>query len=209
MKTLLLTSAGMQVKDEIVNILPKPPSQIKLAHIVTATNVVKDAPWRDRDETKLIEAGFQVKNIDIVGKTGQELMILLRDSDVIYVQGDDPYYLLKHVKASGFDTVVKDLIQKGKMYIGVSAGTYIACPSMEMALWKKPNRPRYGLTRDESCMNLIPFLVCVHYEPKFKNVVKQGMQRTTYPVKILTDDQALLVQNDHIQLVGQGSEVAL
>lgn len=209
MKTLLLTSAGMQVKDEIVNILPKPPSQIKLAHIVTATNVVKDAPWRDRDETKLIEAGFQVKNIDIVGKTGQELRILLRDSDVIYVQGGDPYYLLKHVKASGFDTVVKEFIQKGKMYIGVSAGTYIACPSMEMALWRKPNRPRYGLTRDESCMNLIPFLVCVHYEPKFKNVVKQGMQQTTYPVKILTDDQALLVLNDHIRLVGKGTEVVV
>lgn len=209
MKTLLLTSAGMQVKDEIVNILPKPPSQIKLAHIVTATNVVKDAPWRDRDETKLIEAGFQVKNIDIVGKTGQELRILLRDSDVIYVQGGDPYYLLKHVKASGFDTVVKEFIQKGKIYIGVSAGTYIACPSMEMALWRKPNRPRYGLTRDESCMNLIPFLVCVHYEPKFKNVVKQGMQRTAYPVKILTDDQALLVLNDHIRLVGKGTEVVV
>jgi hypothetical protein len=31
MITLLLTSQGLQVKDEILKILPKPPNEIKLA----------------------------------------------------------------------------------------------------------------------------------------------------------------------------------
>lgn len=36
--TLLLTSAGMTVADEIYKILPKPINEIKLVHIVTAAN---------------------------------------------------------------------------------------------------------------------------------------------------------------------------
>jgi len=34
---LLLTSAGTNVKDEILKILPKPPNELKLAHIITAS----------------------------------------------------------------------------------------------------------------------------------------------------------------------------
>lgn len=209
MKTLLLTSAGMQVNEEILKILPKPPSQIKLAHIVTATNLIQDAPWRIKDEMKFAKIGFQVKTIDIAGKTKTELRSGLRDKDIIYVQGGDPYYLLKHVKESGFDIIVKELIKEGRLYVGVSAGTYIACPTMEMALWKKPNRPRYGLAKDESCMRLVPFLICVHYKSKYKSMIQQGAGHTVYPVKILTDDQALLVLNDHIRLVGKGAEVVV
>ena len=37
MKTILLTSAGMDIKDEILKILPKPANQVKIAHIITAS----------------------------------------------------------------------------------------------------------------------------------------------------------------------------
>jgi len=42
MKTLLLTSQGLQVEDEILKILPKSPSKLKLVHITTASKDEKD-----------------------------------------------------------------------------------------------------------------------------------------------------------------------
>jgi hypothetical protein len=42
MKTILLTSAGMNVKEQILKILPKPANQIKLAHIITASKAEED-----------------------------------------------------------------------------------------------------------------------------------------------------------------------
>lgn len=209
MRTLLLTSSGTQVKKEILKILPKPPSYLKIAHIITATNPIGRAPWKDKDERVLKEMGFQIELLDIEGKTKPELEKLLADKDIIFVQGGDPYYLLNQVKKTGFDKVSKRLINNGVIYISVSAGTYIACPTMEMALWRKPNRPRYGLADNEPCMNLIPFLISVHYESKFKTAVKQGIKNTKYPVKILTDDQAILVKGNKIQIVGKGKEIKL
>ena len=134
---------------------------------------------------------------------------MLKDYDVIYVQGGDPFYLLEQVKLSGFDKVVKDLVKQGTIYIGVSAGSYIACPTIEMALWKKPRRPRYGLSKKETAMDLVPFLINANYQPSQGSAIKKGSLTANYPVRILTDKQALLVRDDVVTLVGDKKEIKL
>ena len=208
-QTLLLTSAGMRMQDEILKLLPKSPAQTKLAHIITASNEVSPHPWRDNDKKAMLKLGIQVEDIDIKGKTESELRLILKGKDVIYVQGGSPYYLLKHVKESRFDKVVKDLVNKGILYIGASAGSYIACPTIEQALWKKPRRNRHGLIDKEPAMGLIPFLIVAHYEPKFKKDVETGITKTKYPVRVLTDDQAILIKDGKEKLVGKGREIKL
>jgi len=208
-RTLLLTSAGMRMQNEILKLLPRPPAETNLAHIITASNEVNPHPWRDNDKKEMIKLGIQVEDIDIKGKTESELRLILKDKDVIYVQGGSPYYLLKYVKESGFDKVVGDLINKGVLYIGASAGSYITCPTIEQALWKKPRRNRHGLPADEPAMNLVSFLIAVHFKPKFKKNIKIGIGKTKYPVRILTDDQAILVKDGKAKLVGKGKEIRL
>lgn len=209
MKTLLLTSQGMQVKDEFVKILPKPASEIRLAHVITASNNMRPRAWLNHDRNILCSMGIHVEDIDVEGKTIDEVRKMLSDKDVIYVQGGDTYYLLKCVKESGFDIVVKELISRGVIYVGVSAGTYIACPTIEQTLWKKPDRNRHGIRDDEPAMGLIPFWVYVHYEPHLAEIVQEGIHRTNYPIRILTDEQALLVKDDVVTLVGNGEETKL
>ena len=193
------------MQDEILKLLPKSPAKTKLAHIITASNEVNPHPWRDNDKEAMLKLGIQVEDIDVKGKTENELRRILKDKDVIYVQGGSPYYLLKYVKESGFDKVVKDLINKGVLYIGASAGSYIACPTIEQALWKKPKRNRHELADDEPAMNLVPFLIVAHYEPKFKKDVEAGIAKTKYPVKVLTDSQAILVKNGKTKLLSSPS----
>lgn len=208
MKTLLLTSAGMNVKEEILKILPKPANQTKVAHIITASKVEVDLSYLEKDSQIMKEVGLDIENIDIEKKSEKELRIILKDKDIIYVQGGNAFYLLKHTRASGFDRVVKESINRGVIYIGVSAGSYIACPTIEMATWKHQDRDRAGLT-DLTALNLVPFLVTVHYEPKYRDILKKAIAKSKYPVKILTDNQALLIRGNTVQLVGKGDEVKI
>lgn len=212
MKTLLLTSAGFrtpELQKDLLKILPKSPSQIKVAHILTASKVSPDRAFVDRERKVLSDIGFNAEEVDIEGKYPQELRNLLGSKDIIYVQGGNTYYLLKHVRESGFDGVVKDLIEKGVIYIGVSAGSYIACPTIEMTTWKSSDDDRFGVT-DLTGMGLVPFLVCVHYNrEKYREGLAEGIKASKYPVKILTDEQALLVRDGEVKLIGTGEEVKI
>lgn len=207
MKTLLLTSAGFEVKDEIIKILPKPPKELKLVHITTAS---KDEISNNyvKNETRLMKKlGFQVAEGDIAGLNESGVRTLLRDVDIIYVQGGNTYWLLKYIKESGFDKVVKELVEKGVIYIGVSAGSYIAGPSIEQSNWKHDHE-KYGLS-DLTGMSLVPFMLFVHYIPEYKKLLQEKITKTDYEFKILTDDQAILVQGENYKLVGQGSEIKI
>lgn len=206
MKIILLTSAGMDVKEEVLKILPKPANQIKIAHIITASKVEENLSYLGKENKIIRELGFDVENVDIEGKNQEELYVLLKDKDVIYVQGGNTFYLLKYVKESGFDKVVKELIERGVIYIGVSAGSYIACPTIEMANWKHQDRNTVGL-KDLTGLNLVPFLLSVHFKPEYASILKREISSSKYPVKILTDEQAILIKDNEIKLVGRGKEV--
>lgn len=208
MKTLLLTSAGMELKEEILKILPKPATKIKLAYIITASNPEEDKTYLIRDEKLIKEAGFDVENIDIEGKNENELRELLKDKDIIYVQGGNTFYLLKYVRESGFDKIVEDLIDKGAIYIGVSAGSIIMGPTIETAGWKNLDKNIVGL-EDLSALNLVPFNIFVHYEEKYKEIIKAETAKSKYPLRILTDEQAFLVKDEQIFLVGKRKEIRI
>lgn len=208
MKTLLLTSAGMHVKDEILKILPKSPQEIKIAHIITASNVDENPDYVREEEKAFQEVGFQYENISLENKAADELRELFVDKDVVYVQGGNTFYLLKHVRLSGFETVVKEFIERGGIYIGASAGTVIAAPTIEIASWEGIDKNDVGL-EDLTAMNLIGFHIFVHYDDSFEDLVREETSYTFLPVSIITDDQAILVQNDKISLVGKGKEVVL
>ena len=212
MRTLILSSAGVRfptLRKELLKILSKPPSKVKLAHITTASKVETDTAYVDGDRSVFREIGFQAEDIDIGGKTERELKKVLAGKDVIYVQGGNTFYLLREIRSSGFANVIKPLLDKGTVYVGVSAGTYVACATIEMQEWKRAQDDHYGLT-DLTGMGFVPFLISVHFNrEKYREKVKEGIKKASLPVRILTDDQALLIKGNSVTLVGTGKEIKL
>lgn len=211
-KTIILTSAGFktpQLQKDLLEFLPKPPKQLKLAHIITASKVSENTGFVDRERKVLKDLGFRIEEFDIEGENEKSLMRKFSGKDIIYVQGGNTFYLLKQVRQSGFEKVVEGLIEKGVIYIGVSAGSYIACPTIEMAVWKNTDRSHYGLGNLKA-MNLVPFLVSVHCNrEKYREGLREGIAKANYPVRILTDEQALLIRGDKVKLIGSGEEVKI
>ncbi len=203
MTKILLTSAGMNMGKEIHTILPKPSRELKLAHIITASTPEVNKEYVIKDRERMMTMGFDVENIDIEGKSEDTLRKILENKDIVYVQGGDTFYLLKQVQSSGFDTIVKEHVNKGKLYIGVSAGSYIACPTIEQSLWKHKGKNQYGLT-DLSALNLVPFLIFAHFKEENRELVEKGASGTKYPVVALSDTQAVLVIDGRWKVVGEG-----
>lgn len=185
---LLLTSAGMRLKKEIENFVSGTKPPVRVLHVLTAAKREKIINYVHNDVATMKEMGWLVTDIDLDNKNEDELRELLKTIDVIYVQGGNTFYLIDAIRKSGFEKVVREFLARGGLYIGVSAGTLVAGRSIEFAKGADPNELR--LT-DYSGMNLVDLIFDVHCESGSDEggVVK------------LTDDQAVLVNNDKIKII--------
>lgn len=199
---LLLTSLGIttkQIRDELIRLTGKNPTATNILFITTAAKLDKDPGYMLKERTRLQDTGFNVHEYDIEGKRTEELRKEINANHVIYVSGGKPFFLLKSARESGFDKLIKTL-GDDKVYVGQSAGSYLVCPTLEMALWKNPNRNTYGIT-DFSGIGLVDFIVVSHYKEKYKELVEQKRRETNYKVYPLTDEQAISIENGKLNLI--------
>ncbi|MBM5789762.1 hypothetical protein FJZ23_01605 [Candidatus Parcubacteria bacterium] len=208
MKTRILASSGHFLATNTINaFLPKPLSGAKILYVTTASKKVNDAGYVERTRETMDELNCFYTEYDIVGKSEEELKKALSSHDIVYVEGGNTFYLLKAVRETAFEKVVKEAIQNGLVYWGVSAGAYIACPSIIMATWSD-RFDRCGIT-DWTAMNLVPFFVKAHYRPDMLETIKEKSKDLQLPLRALTDEQAVVVRDGEIQLVGVGDEIVL
>jgi len=209
-KTLLLTSAGMQMKDEIIKLLQKPAYDITVAFISTAAKPQENLGYLKKDWTIMKEEmGFNVQEIDIEGKRESEVMKLLELKDIIFVEGGNTFYLLKAMRACNFERIIRKLLKEGKVYIGASAGSMVAGRTIQTAGWKDQDK-NIAKLRNLKGLNLVPFDIFCHYQPEHAELIKQKMnnpRRRAKRLKILTDDQAILVQGKEVSLIGKGEQI--
>ena len=59
-------------------------------------------------------------------------------------------------------------------------------------------------------LNLMPFDIFVHYKPEDAEIIKQKMpnaKKRSKNLKIITDQQGILVQGKEVDLIGDGEAV--
>ncbi|MCK5510638.1 Type 1 glutamine amidotransferase-like domain-containing protein [Candidatus Parcubacteria bacterium] len=209
MRTLILASSGKFItNNNIDNFLPKKITDCKIAYISTASKKVHDDSYAISHQQKMSELNFSYTEIDIAALNENELKKTLDGYDIIFVEGGNTYYLLKAVRESGFKKIIKNLISQGVVYIGSSAGSYIACPSIIMSTFNERGFNKFGIT-DFTAMNLVPFLIKAHYTPEMKKKLYEKFNNLGYPLRILNDNQALLVKDGKVQLLGGGDEIIM
>lgn len=201
---LFLSSAGIQpeTKEEFLKLLGKDPKEVKVAFIPTAGYPEIKQKYIDEAFESLNDIGItDIKIVDLKEEDEDSLLQKLKDVNLIWVNGGNTFWLLNWVRKSGFDKIIKGLLDNGAIYLGVSAGSYIACPNIEMSTWKSSEKDRCGVT-DFQALGLTDFLMSVHYEDKYKDEIENGVKTTKLPVVVLTDEQAVVVDDDKIILAG-------
>lgn len=209
---LLLTSQGIpkKLKDVFLSLLSKPPRETKVSFVTTAAYGEEDNPiWLEVYRKQLRSYGIKdIKDLDLRYKSKKELKKILGNIDIVFVNGGNTFYLLKYVRESGFDDEIKDFINRGGLYVGVSAGSYIACPTIEQSFWKQrfPDRKTYGV-KDLAGLNFVPFWIIAHFEEKWRPDIEKAAKTTKYPVIALTNTQGVLVENEKWKIVEKGEKV--
>lgn len=206
MRKLFLSSAGIvpETKNDFLKLLGKDPKDVLVAFIPTAAGPEKDKSYVQWTIDQIQQLGMKSEKVDLVDENEKSLESKLSKCEVIIMNGGNTFYLLEWVKKSGFDKVIPKLLDQGKIYIGISAGSYVACPNIEAGKWKHLGDSDVIGKSDLSALNLVDFLIVAHYSGKYKQDVENGVKTTSLPVVALTDKQAIVVEGDKYRIVGEG-----
>jgi dipeptidase E len=207
---LILASKEKFLVEKGYSLLGIPKEGLKIGWVDTALKFVVDQEYLKymREYDELMElSGIDFKKIDITGKSEKEILDFFADRNVVQVSGGNPFYLLKTIRETKFDLILKQLLEKGLCYIGCSSGSYIMCPTIEVGGWKL-SRNRYGLT-DFTALNYVPFLIRCHYTDDMKEDTLEKIRTLKYPLKVLKDDQCFYIEDGKIKFFGNSDEVIL
>lgn len=201
---LFLTSSVHAVAHDIVKRVDLSKGK-KLVFIDTASEPVDDdKEWLANDRKALVNAGFDVTDLTITGKTKKELEEDLVEYDYIYMSGGDTPYLLEQSSKTGFIEVVRDqIIKQEKTYIGTSAGSIIAGPKIPDYLYE------YGVSEEDkkNAYGFVNFTIVPHWGQEFfkerylKKRLKIAYRDDHVPLIVLTDNQYVIVEEGKIEII--------
>lgn len=133
---------------------------------------------------------------------------LIEESDAIVVGGGNTWNLLKLTQDNGLVEVVKNEVLKGKPYIGWSAGSNMACPTI-----RTTNDMPIIQPHDFNAFNFVPFQINPHYldanpeghagetrEARIEEFIE--INRDVY-VLGLREGTMLRIENNKVELIGQ------
>lgn len=201
---LFLASQANLVIDKIVPDLPKKPKDTNLIYIITASNLDLDKSWVEKNKEGFIKANFKINEYDIAGKSRKQLMEELKDVEVIYVEGGETYYLLDQVRKSGFDQVLMELLKKGVIYIGTSAGSIIMGEDIDVA--RSYDKPSLAPDlKSYQGLGLVDLVIVAHADRKEEEgKLKQTLEdfkNKPFKLLLLRDNQFLKVVDNVYEVI--------
>ncbi len=197
---ILLTSAGFFNK-EITDSFTSNIHNISEKSAVIVTTAAKDKEENQYSKLakKQLEAmGFaRVDFVDLEAEGSDSIA----HYDVVYVCGGNTFKLLSFARSSDFKTKVLEVLSKGGCYVGVSAGSLIVGPSVQIANEVVPDKNDINL-KDFSGLAITDVTVFPHYELLNESEIQAFELKHSVKIVRLANEQALLITDGSKKLIG-------
>ena len=143
---IFLTSTGLsdeKIRQEFLRCVGTNRAK-RVAIVTTAASGKAENKYAKLAETQFKELGFSaIDFVDIEFDSPERL----NRYHIIYVCGGNTFYLLYHLKKNGADKILSRLLNKSNViYIGVSAGSIVLAPTIQLAATVDPDPNDIGLT---------------------------------------------------------------
>jgi len=142
----------------------------------------------------------------------QDPLAELARSDALAVGGGNTFHLLARLYETGLLAAIRDAARAGKPYVGWSAGSNVACPTI-----RTTNDMPIAEPRSLDALGLIPFQINAHYtearlpdhggETRVDRLNEFVAANPGMPVVGLPEGTALWLEGGDLTLLGEGDAV--
>lgn len=137
MKKIVLTSAGFEnpvIKDKFMELVGKKTEEIRVLFVTTAAIEPDAILVLPKCLYDLLNCGIPMENITVYDMHKLIDISDLEKYDAIYVCGGKTSYLVDRINEVGFKEIINQYLEKGGIYIGVSAGSVAAAGNYSLGL---------------------------------------------------------------------------
>lgn len=206
MKRMFLVSMFQNVSDILKTVGPDLKNKT-ITYIPTASRAEKLGFFVRIGKWRLKRLGLIVDELEISTAPYKVIVSKLEKNDFIYVTGGNTFFLLQELRRTGADKILIREIQKGKFYIGESAGAIIVAPDIGYSAKMDRVEKAPGLKNYEG-LNLVDFHVVPHYKnwemgkaaEEIINAYSDSLE-----LKIIRDNQAILIEDKKVQILDKQS----
>ncbi len=166
MRRLVLTSAGFEnreIANKFFHLVGKTPEDIKVIFVPVAAIDEESKAVLPKCMNDLVGNGIPEENIYVYNFDMPIDEAVIKNYDAIYFCGGNTKHLMKCInRQKGFRKLLKSFVDSGGIFVGVSAGSMIACMNLFTGLhyvncriWvHEKNGDKAGKVRLNMCKNI-------------------------------------------------------
>jgi len=199
---LLLTSSGLSnsvISKSFLDKLSKPVSESTVFVIAYAQNDTEEF-YVNESKREISQLGFN--DISVINLNHVVCDLSSLKFDVIYVCGGNTFSILSKLRETGLDVFIINQIRSGAIFIGVSAGSIIAGPDIEIAGWGSEGDENIANLKDLSGLNLTNIAIFPHFHNELTVEVEKFKEMVKYEVIAINDSQAVIIDGSNYKIIG-------
>lgn len=207
MKKMLLVSMFQNVANILRTVEPKLKNKT-VTYIPTASIVEKLGFFVKIEKWKLRRLGLIVDELEISTSSYETIKDTLQKNDFIHITGGNTFFLLQELKRTGTDKLLVEEINKGKLYIGESAGAIVVAPDIGYSA-EMDRAEKAPDLKDCSGLSLIDFYVVPHYKNWEMGKAAEKIidtYSTRLNLKVITDNQAILIEDSEFKILDKNKD---
>jgi dipeptidase E len=176
----------------------------KIVFIPTASIPEKVTFFVDGDKKALGKLGLIIDELEVSKAPQKEIENKITNAGCIFVAGGNTFFLLQELRRSGADKLIKEHIEKGKLYVSTSAGSVIVSKDIEYIKYMDDPAIAPDLNNNFSGLGIVDFHIvphCINFpfkKPAEKIISEYGSKLNLLPIH---NKQAILVKGNQTETV--------
>lgn len=188
-----------------------------LADILTGATTVAFVPFASADHdgyTATVAAALARFGVTVVGAHTGDPARIIADADAVFVGGGNTFRLVAALHRTGLVAAVPELVREGLPYIGSSAGTNVATPSLkttnDMPIVQPPSFSTFGLVGFQINPHYLdPDPSSTHQGETRDERLRQYLEENDVPVLAMREGTWVNRDDDSLQLGGAAAGARL
>lgn len=203
---LYLSSKSIPSPDDLAALIGKPLNAISVALIPNSKDF-----FAERARSYLVndfvmymeQLGLNVEIVDLREYSDADtLKQRLASHDLIWAMGGNTFTLRYEMKRSGFEKIIRQLLDEDVVYGGDSAGALVA--GISIAGIESADKPQFAEEVINEGLNLIPFFLLPHVDsPGYAHVIPifKALHQGSDNIIELKDSQAFIFDGDSHRII--------